>query len=216
MSEKSIQDVISTKLPLLPVPVCSELQAYQAEDVFTFWDEWEQQCGEIQDTPFWVTVWPGAIALARHILNFEIKVAKRTVLDFGCGGAIAAIAAAKAGATRVIANDIDTTALEMAKLNAKVNNVSLLYTDQNLLESPLDRKVDIILCADMFYEKELAEKTLTYLHSLRQGSTRVFIADGERTFAPTDGVTVLYEEVIPVNHSLEGVKQRNVRILELL
>lgn len=48
-----------------------------------------------------------------------------SVIDYGCGSGILAIAAARLGAARVCAIDIDTQALESARRNAAVNGVTL-------------------------------------------------------------------------------------------
>jgi ribosomal protein L11 methyltransferase len=47
------------------------------------------------------------------------------VLDYGCGSGILAIAAAKLGAARVDAVDIDPQAVETARANARANCVAL-------------------------------------------------------------------------------------------
>jgi ribosomal protein L11 methyltransferase len=48
-----------------------------------------------------------------------------TVLDYGCGSGILAIGAAKFGASRVVAVDIDEAAVQSAVLNAQANHVTL-------------------------------------------------------------------------------------------
>jgi ribosomal protein L11 methyltransferase len=47
------------------------------------------------------------------------------VLDYGCGSGILAIAAAKFGASQVLAVDIDSAAVESTELNALANDVSV-------------------------------------------------------------------------------------------
>lgn len=47
-----------------------------------------------------------------------------TVLDYGCGSGILALAAAKLGARRVLATDLDATALQVTCENASRNGVS--------------------------------------------------------------------------------------------
>jgi ribosomal protein L11 methyltransferase len=47
-----------------------------------------------------------------------------SILDLGCGSGILAIAAAKLGATRVLALDIDPNAVEAARQNAAANGVA--------------------------------------------------------------------------------------------
>ena len=48
-----------------------------------------------------------------------------TVIDYGCGSGILAIAAARLGAGKVVAIDIDPQAVESARANAAVNGVSI-------------------------------------------------------------------------------------------
>ncbi|WP_142803549.1 50S ribosomal protein L11 methyltransferase [Tepidiphilus sp. J10] len=69
-----------------------------------------------------------------------------TVLDYGCGSGILAIAAAKLGAARVVGVDIDDKALEAARYNAERNGVALeLYHARDLPPGPFDRVVANIL-----------------------------------------------------------------------
>lgn len=49
--------------------------------------------------------------------------AQHTVLDYGCGSGILAIAAKKLGAGRVVGTDIDTQAIQSSLYNAEQNNV---------------------------------------------------------------------------------------------
>lgn len=48
----------------------------------------------------------------------------KTVLDYGCGSGILAIAAVKLGATKVIATDIDPQALQATRENARRNDIA--------------------------------------------------------------------------------------------
>jgi len=52
-----------------------------------------------------------------------------SVLDYGCGSGILAIAALKLGASRAVATDIDPLALEAARYNSQRNAVALEVTD---------------------------------------------------------------------------------------
>ena len=56
-----------------------------------------------------------------------------TVLDFGCGSGILAIAAAKLGASRVVGSDIDPQALQAARANSEANAVVADYTEPDSL-----------------------------------------------------------------------------------
>ena len=82
------------------------------------------------------------------------------VLDYGCGSGILAIAAAKFGASDVVAVDIDIAAVESTQLNALANGVALhaglpdrvqgLYQTvlANILATPL-RLLAPLLCAQV-------------------------------------------------------------------
>jgi len=52
-----------------------------------------------------------------------------SVLDYGCGSGILAIAAAKLGAGTVVGVDIDPQALAAARANSRANDVDASYTD---------------------------------------------------------------------------------------
>ncbi len=77
-------------------------------------------------SPYWAYVWGGGLALARYILDCPEIVARRSILDLGCGSGLVAIAAAKAGAKSVIAADVDPYAIAATRLNAVANGVSLV------------------------------------------------------------------------------------------
>src|SRR3546814_11444659 len=75
-------------------------------------------------TPYWAFAWDGGQALARYILDNPDVMRGRTVLDFATGSGLAAIAAARAGATPVTAFDIEPLAIAAAQ-----------HTDRNSLVS---------------------------------------------------------------------------------
>lgn len=59
--------------------------------------------------------------------------AAATVLDYGCGSGILAIAAAKLGASSVTGTDIDPQALQAARHNSAANGVVARYTEPDAL-----------------------------------------------------------------------------------
>lgn len=56
---------------------------------------------------------------------------EQTVIDYGCGSGILAIAAEKLGAVRVVGVDIDKQALEASRYNALCNDVQVQFVDAN-------------------------------------------------------------------------------------
>lgn len=65
-----------------------------------------------------------------------------TVLDYGCGSGILAIAAARLGAARVAGIDIDPLAVEAARANAERNGVSALFADS---AEPVAGEYDVVV-----------------------------------------------------------------------
>ncbi|NTV68869.1 MAG: 50S ribosomal protein L11 methyltransferase [Azonexaceae bacterium] len=65
-----------------------------------------------------------------------------TVLDYGCGSGILAIAAARLGAGRVAGVDIDPLAVDAARSNAERNGVVALFADSAL---PVAGEYDVVV-----------------------------------------------------------------------
>jgi predicted nicotinamide N-methyase len=156
-----------------------------------------------------------AVVLARHILNHRHLVAGKTVVDLGCGGGLAGIAAARSGARRVIANDIDPVALDMTLRNAAANKVALEISPLNLTENTGSVTANVILVADLFYHRTASAALVAFLRQQQKKGTEVIIADGNRPFTPATGITILLQETVPVSMELEGVPHREVRLLAL-
>lgn len=58
----------------------------------------------------------------------------QSVIDYGCGSGILAIAAAKLGASTVTGIDIDTQALQTSRYNARHNGVQARFVDANAID----------------------------------------------------------------------------------
>jgi predicted nicotinamide N-methyase len=205
--------LFSRYLRISPVRGCKTLNAYQSDDIVAFWDEWEKECGCECGVPFWAAVWPGAAVCAQYLLDNPEIVAGQTVLDLGCGGGIAGIAAALCGAKKVIANDIDTVALQIALRNARANETVIYPEERDLICAGLRIPADVILVADMFYERGPALQTMDFLSSAADTGARVLVADGQRTFAPRGWGEVVTVQMVPVDRELEGVDEREVRLI---
>ena len=65
-----------------------------------------------------------------------------SLLDYGCGSGILAIAAARLGASPVTGVDIDPQAVDAAKANAERNGVSAHFADSR---EPIDGQFDILI-----------------------------------------------------------------------
>ena len=76
-----------------------------------------------------------------------------TVVDYGCGSGILALAAAKLGASRVMGVDIDPQALAASRDNARRNGVEALFLSA---EAPLEIAADVLVA-------NILARTLTLL-----------------------------------------------------
>src|SRR5439155_3324760 len=83
--------------------------------------------------PFWAFAWAGGLALARYVLEHPEEVRDRRVLDFATGSGLVGIAARQAGASEVIAADIDPFAEAAVALNSRANGVRVAYVGRDLL-----------------------------------------------------------------------------------
>src|SRR3954468_12549941 len=101
-----------------------EVQLHVADDVVGLWEAMETEGGGAgQDPPFWAAAWPGGQALARYVLDHPAAVAGRRVLDLGSGSGLVAVAARLAGATAVVASDVDPYSHTAIAMNAELNAV---------------------------------------------------------------------------------------------
>lgn len=130
--------------------------------------------------PFWAFYWPGGQATARFILDNADQFKNRTILDVGCGCGAGSIAAAKVGAKRVVANDIDHFAVTATKINAGLNDVTIETSTNDLIGDRCE-EYDTILIGDMFYNEEFASLLFEWLLRLstKDGKT-VLIGDPGR------------------------------------
>lgn len=131
--------------------------------------------------PYWSFCWGSGKALAYQLLDSPELVAGKTVLDFGCGSGVVAIAAALAGAEKVIACDIDPMALAATRNNAELNNVQLEYLDDFFqLGNQFGEKVDVLLAADVLYDPD----NLPLVRVFREKARQVLVADSrEKNFS---------------------------------
>lgn len=202
--------------PLRPVAGSDRLMAHQAIDVFALWEAWETEAGRVLPPPYWAVVWPASRALIEAMAAGCVALAGRRVLEIGCGGAAAAIAAARAGAAGVEANDIDPAALHVAGRNAAANGVELRVSSIDYAGGDSgEPDAEVVLIADLFYERSCSERLAALLARLRARGAQVLVADGGRPFAPRAGIELVWQSSVEVDGDLEGVTARTVRVLRL-
>ena len=192
------------------VPFVPEIKLLTAAEPFGLWD-----LTELDAPPFWAFPWAGGQALARYVLDHPGSVRGRRVLDVASGSGLVAIAAAKAGAAGVIAGDVDLNAVAAIEINARANGATAVTARafDLALGGPVGSQV--ILAADVFYQRELAGVALRFLRRAADGGADVLVADPGRAFIPAAGLTPLTSYQVPVLSVLEDTAVKNVTIYRL-
>jgi predicted nicotinamide N-methyase len=197
-------------------PHTPELSLRLASEVTPIWKLTEEALAEIGlPPPFWAFAWAGGQALARYVLDHPEVVAGQAVVDFASGSGIVAIAAAKAGAARVLAADIDPFCAAAVALNAQANAVAVEFTDRDLLDAAPPAWAQVILAGDICYEKPLAERVMAWLGAARMAGATVLIGDPGRSYFPRQGLTKLAEYQVPTTRELEDMEVKKTAVWEL-
>ncbi len=202
---------IRAETRLLAVPHAPEISLHLADEATELWQKTEDELGEIGlPLPFWAFAWAGGQALARYLLDHPDLVAGRSVLDFASGSGLVAIAAAKGGASRVEACDIDEFAAAAMVLHAEANSVVLALRIENLVGR--DEGWDVVLAGDVSYERDMAQAVTDWLQSLARRGALVLIGDPGRSYLAREKLESLAEYRVPVTRSLEDCEIKKSQV----
>ena len=80
-------------------------------------------------------------------LEEHVNLQNRSLLDYGCGSGILAIAATKLGCHPVVGTDIDPQAMVAARSNAEINHTVIRFVlpNENAIELAAETKYDIVM-----------------------------------------------------------------------
>jgi predicted nicotinamide N-methyase len=184
-----------------------EIALHLASEITPIWEATEASLERAGlPPPYWAFAWAGGQALARYLLDHPDQVRGRTVLDFGAGSGLVAIAAAKAGAARVVAADIDHFAAAAIGLNAALNDATIeLVTDDIIGRTD---GFDAVLVGDMCYERPLADRVEAWLRALAARGVDVLIGDPGRTYFPKSGVERIARYSVVTTREIEDTDLR--------
>jgi predicted nicotinamide N-methyase len=206
------RELVRTRTTPTPVPLVPELRTYQATALTPLWQATSAELGRYDPSPFWAFPWAGGQALARHLLDHPGLVRGRRVLDFATGSGLVALAAARAGAARVVATDLSPFCEAVVPLNAALNGLDLELRLEDLLGGPLEG-VDLLVAGDVFYEQPLADRSLAWFRRLAAGGTAVLVGDPGRSYSPRTGVEVLATYDVPVSREIEDRELMRTSVL---
>jgi predicted nicotinamide N-methyase len=184
-----------------------------ADDVVALWEALEHaQVGPGSEPPFWAAAWPGGQALARYVLDNPEIVAGRTVLDLGSGSGLVAVAAALAGAERVIASEVDPYGRAAVVVNAAGNGVGPFALHGDLLDEEPDDGLDVVLAGDVCYDRAMTERVLPFLGRAWLGGATVLLGDPGRPYLPREGLVPVAAYDVP---DTEGPQVRRTTVWRL-
>jgi predicted nicotinamide N-methyase len=196
---------IRAETRLRPVPHAPELVLHVADEATELWQRTEEELGVLGlPPPFWAFAWAGGQALARYVLDHPETVRGRRVLDFASGSGLCAIAAARAGASRVEASDVDAFAVAAIGLNAAANGVEVSASAGDLIGD--DRGWETVLAGDICYERDLAGRVAGWLEALARRGATVLIGDPGRSYLPVERLQAIATYAVPVTRSLEDAE----------
>ncbi len=189
-------------------PLVPEIRLHLASEVTPLWQATEATLAQSQlPPPYWAFAWAGGQALARYVLDHPAIVAGRDVLDFGAGSGLVAIAAAKAGARRVTAAEIDAFAAAAIDLNAQINEAAIAVETTDIV-GRADASWQVVLVGDMCYERPLAERLVNWLRRLAGAGATVLLGDPGRAYLPKSGLDELARYAVPTPLDLEDRIER--------
>jgi predicted nicotinamide N-methyase len=110
--------------------------------------------------PYWAELWPAGVALARAL---PPSLDGLRVLELGCGLGVPSLVAAARGAD-VTTTDWAADAIDLLRRNAARNAVSLRATVGDWRD--VRGAYDLVLAADVLYERRNVEQLLTALPRL--------------------------------------------------
>ncbi len=196
-------------------PLVPEIRLYLAEESVPIWQKTEEELGEMNvPPPFWAFAWAGGQALARYLLDNPQLVAGKSVIDLGSGSGLTAIAAKRAGASSVLAADIDTFSCAAVRLNAALNDVQLDVTGEDLLARAPD-PANVVLVGDLFYERELAARVMAYAERAAEAGAMILVGDPQRSYFPTGRFTQAATYQVPVTRELEDAEIKRTAVWTL-
>jgi predicted nicotinamide N-methyase len=224
----SLADFIRSRTAVAAPPLIPEIRLHLSrEEPTALWERTERETGRSElPPPFWAYPWAGGIALARYLLDHPERAAGRVVLDLASGSGLVAVAAARAGAARVIASDIDPMAVAAIALNAAVNDVDILVTDADLLAGDGAAAAllagqaglpapELVVVGDACYERRMAHRMLAFLREAQFCGAGALLGDPGRAYLPATGLEPLARYVVPAWPGLEDAEVKESRVWQL-
>jgi predicted nicotinamide N-methyase len=169
------------------------------------------------DPPYWAFCWPGGQAIARYLLDNPALVDGKRVIDFAAGSGVSSLAARRAGAASVLANDIDALSLIAARLNAEANDLTFdVSIDDWLAGADGTPEADVVIAGDVCYERDMSARALAWLRSHARLGRLVLLGDPGRNYFSAQGLEERARYDIPTSLQLENRGMRETVVWRVL
>ena len=196
---------------VLSPPHVPEVKLRLATEAHELWLKTEEELEEIGlPPPFWAFAWAGGQGLARYVLDCPASVAGKSVLDFASGSGLVGIAARLAGASAVLAADIDPWSDTAIRLNADLNGVELAATAEDMIGR--DEGWDVVLAGDVFYDRVFADVLIPWFSALAGRGALVLVGDPGRAYCPRERMEALATYTVPVTRALEDSEVKKTTV----
>jgi predicted nicotinamide N-methyase len=132
--------------------------------------------------PYWSDLWPASAGLADYMVVSHLHPVDghRTAVELGCGLGLAGVTAGLLG-WQAVFTDYDTDALIYATHNARSNQLEDFCARLvDWRDPPGDLQADLLLGADVIYEKRNHPALLSCTHRLLRDSGVAIFADPHR------------------------------------
>lgn len=195
-----------------------EFRLWLATEYVPIWQATESWLEEQNvDPPYWAFCWPGGQAIARYLLDNPGQVRGKRVIDFAAGSGVSSMAAARAGAASVVANDIDALSLVATRLNAAANGLALEVSAEDWLAgTDGNPEADVVIAGDVCYEREMSARALAWLRGHARLGRLVLLGDPGRNYFSAQGLEQLARYDIPTSLQLENRGMRETVVWRVL
>jgi predicted nicotinamide N-methyase len=176
---------------------------------------------DVQDEriPYWAELWASAIGMSEYLVENQLIMPDKSVLEIGCGLGLPSIVAGLLGAKNIIVSDYFQEALDFAEMNWVKN---LPNQKANFIKmdwrTPPSVKTDILLASDVAYEKRAFEPLLHAFKTLLKPQGKIIVSEPNR-YISKGFFTNLHKEGFEVLHTEKTVQRKghnfHINIYEL-
>ena len=99
-------------------------------------------------------------------------------------------------------------------MNAAANGVTVETTAEDMLDGG-PGAAGIILAGDLFYERTLGARMLTFLEACTKAGASVLVGDPQRAYFPKDRFEAVAEYRVPVTRELEDAEIKKAAVWRL-